>query len=162
MKKTLLVLCALAFGLNILANDIIVLRNGDFINGKVIEVASNQIKYKKATNPDGPLYTLEKNEVLSIKYENGDVDKFELSNSDIKLEESQNTRIIAAPKRNCTLSTPLRFAFSLASRMASGTISMPTTSLACRASISDMVPAPQYTSATSSLPVNAANSSAVP
>ncbi len=97
MKKLLLVLCTLAFGLNILADDIIVLRNGNFINGKVIEVTSNQIKYKKATNPDGPLYSLEKNEVLSIKYENGDIDKFELSNSEVKLEESQNTYINAVP-----------------------------------------------------------------
>ena len=47
------------------------------------------------------------------------------------------------PWRNSALPTPLRAAFSCASRTASGTISMPTTRPACRASERPMVPAPQ-------------------
>ena len=90
MKKLLLVLCTIAFGLNILADDIIALRNGDFINGKVIEVTSNQIKYKKATNLDGPIYTIETSDILSIKYTNGDVDKFESSSSKSNNNQPQN------------------------------------------------------------------------
>lgn len=98
MKKMLLSIYAiLALGLNVLADDIIVLRNGDFINGKVTEVSTNQIKYKKASNPSGPTYTLEIHEVLSIKYENGDVDKFESSSPDVKIDGSQHVRIKATP-----------------------------------------------------------------
>lgn len=63
--------------LPILADDVIVLRNGDIINGVVTEVLSSEIKYKKASNPEGHTYTEPKSSVLSIKYANGEVDKFD-------------------------------------------------------------------------------------
>ena len=47
------------------------MKNGDFVEGVVIEVLANEIKYKKATNPNGPIYSLPINSVLSIRYENG-------------------------------------------------------------------------------------------
>ncbi len=63
--------------IGVCARDIIVLQNGDIINGFVTEVLTNEIKYKKASNPDGPVYTVEKKEILSIMYENGEIEKFE-------------------------------------------------------------------------------------
>lgn len=69
------ILCCF-ISLSALADDIIVLRNGDVINAKVVEVMPDVIKYKKASNPDGPTYTIEIEKVLSIKYENGEIDKF--------------------------------------------------------------------------------------
>lgn len=64
------------------ADDIIVLRNGDVINAKVIEVMPDVIKYRKTSSPDGPIYSIEIDKVLSIKYENGEVDKFTAATSE--------------------------------------------------------------------------------
>lgn len=59
--------------------DQIVLRNGDVVEAKIKEVGVNEIKYKKCDRPDGPDYTISKRDVLSIKYTNGDVERFSSS-----------------------------------------------------------------------------------
>ena len=80
--KQLLALLALIFFCNIaFSQDQIVKRNGQVIKGKVIEVGTVEIKYKNTNNPDGPLYSIEKNQVSRILYENGTSDKF---STDIK------------------------------------------------------------------------------
>ena len=45
--------------------------NGQKIPGKVIEINQNEIKYKKADNPDGPIYVVDKNDIALIEYKNG-------------------------------------------------------------------------------------------
>lgn len=77
MKKTLLVLMLLAFSAVTMAQDVITLRNGDEINGKVTKVTSTEIEYKLATNPDGPTYTKPVAEIFMVKYENGSKDVFD-------------------------------------------------------------------------------------
>lgn len=59
--------------------DQIVLRNGDVIDAKIKEVGVNEIKYKKCDRQDGPDYTISKRDVLSIKYSNGEVERFNAS-----------------------------------------------------------------------------------
>ncbi|MBO0936462.1 DUF4190 domain-containing protein [Fibrella sp. HMF5335] len=56
--------------------DQIVLRSGDVIEAKVKEVGVSEIKYKKCDRQDGPDYTISKRDVLSIKYSNGEVERF--------------------------------------------------------------------------------------
>lgn len=56
--------------------DQIVLRNGDVIEAKVKEVGVNEIRYKKCDRPDGPDYTISKRDILSIKYSNGEIERF--------------------------------------------------------------------------------------
>lgn len=51
--------------------DLLVLKNGDEISGKVTEITLTEIKYKKCENLDGPIYTIAKEDVLFIKYVNG-------------------------------------------------------------------------------------------
>ena len=77
MKKALLVIYFISFSLLACADDVIALRNGDIINAVVSDITNTEIKYKKASNPKGPTYTIDKSEVLSIKYANGEIDKFE-------------------------------------------------------------------------------------
>ncbi|MCC8070381.1 MAG: hypothetical protein LIO90_01085 [Bacteroidales bacterium] len=67
----------LACSVALFADDIIVMRNGDVINGKVTEITLTEIKYKKASNPDGPTYTAAHADVLAINYENGEKETFE-------------------------------------------------------------------------------------
>ncbi len=75
--RTLTTLLFYFFALSLFADDVIVFRNGDIVNAFVTEVSSNEIKYKKASNPDGPVYSENKGNILSIKYSNGEIDKFE-------------------------------------------------------------------------------------
>ena len=58
------------------AQDNIVLRNGDEIPAKVVEIGRTELKYRKATNPDGPVYTALIGDVLLINYANGTKDTF--------------------------------------------------------------------------------------
>ena len=63
------------------AQDIIVKKDGSTITSKVLKITANEIEYKKFTNQDGPTYTVEKSEVLSINYENGERDTFSQTTS---------------------------------------------------------------------------------
>lgn len=51
--------------------DLMILKNGDEIEVKIIEVSSKNIKYKKCDYLDGPLYTKDKSEIFMLKYSNG-------------------------------------------------------------------------------------------
>ena len=58
------------------AQDIIIKRNGDEIQAKVLTVSDSKIDYKKWSNQGGPTYTVSKDDVFMIKYINGDKDVF--------------------------------------------------------------------------------------
>jgi hypothetical protein len=56
--------------------DEIIMRNGEIITGKVIELSRVEIKYKRCRNLDGPNIVVNINDVLLIRYSNGDTDNF--------------------------------------------------------------------------------------
>jgi len=58
------------------AQDIITLRNGDDIEALVQEIGTDEVKYKKFENSNGPNYTLKKSEIFMIRYVNGSKDVF--------------------------------------------------------------------------------------
>ena len=58
------------------AQDIIVLKNSERIDAKIVNVSSTEISYKKASYLDGPTFTLNIAEVSSIIYANGEVQAF--------------------------------------------------------------------------------------
>ncbi len=68
------------------SQDMITKKTGEDISGKILEVTSSEIKYKKADNLDGPIFTISKSEVLIIRYKNGTKDVF----SDTTTIESKN------------------------------------------------------------------------
>lgn len=77
MKKVSLLIWALIAIVRIgLAQDNIILRTGEEVKAKVEEVGLNEVKYKRADNMNGPLYTIPKSQVFMIKYENGTKDVF--------------------------------------------------------------------------------------
>jgi TM2 domain-containing membrane protein YozV len=51
--------------------DLIILKNGQEIQAKVIEVGTSEIKYKNCDNQNGPTFSKQKSEVFMIKYPNG-------------------------------------------------------------------------------------------
>jgi hypothetical protein len=72
MGKTLLsVAIAAIFAIPTFAQDIIILKNGSSVDGKVIEIDENSVRYKKQNNPDGPTYSVKKESVNEIRYKNG-------------------------------------------------------------------------------------------
>ena len=64
------------FGFSAMAQDIIVLKNGDEIKSLVQEIGTEYVKYKKFDNQTGPIYNVAKTEIFMIKYENGTKDVF--------------------------------------------------------------------------------------
>ena len=71
-------------GLKSFSQDVIILKNGDEILSKVIEVSTDIIKYKKWDNQDGPIYTSNKGEIFMIKYQNGTKDVFNTTQTQAK------------------------------------------------------------------------------
>lgn len=72
--------------------DQIVLRNGDVVDAKVKEVGVSEIRYKKCDRQDGPDYTISKRDVLSIKYSNGEVERFNTSSTQSNNSSSSGNR----------------------------------------------------------------------
>lgn len=58
------------------AQDTLVLNDGTLIKSKVVEITESLLKYKKYSNLDGPVYTIDKKHVLSVHYENGEHESF--------------------------------------------------------------------------------------
>ena len=58
------------------AQDVIILKNGNDIQAVVSEIGTDEVKYKRFDNPDGPTYTLKKGEIFMIMYPNGSRDVF--------------------------------------------------------------------------------------
>ena len=73
--KTSLFFLIFFFVINIIsAQDYIILKNGDEIKSKVLEISTSEIKYKKFENIDGPTIVILKSTVFMIKYKNGTKD----------------------------------------------------------------------------------------
>lgn len=59
------------------AQDLIVKKDGSVIQAKVTKVGTSEVEYKKWSNQDGPLYTIEIGDILAINYKNGDKETFD-------------------------------------------------------------------------------------
>ncbi|MCF0059592.1 hypothetical protein [Dyadobacter sp. CY356] len=73
----LILLISFAKAQNIRKNDVIVTRTNEKIEAIIQEVDSGKVKYKKASDPEGPVFTIEKKEISSIFYGNGEVEKLD-------------------------------------------------------------------------------------
>ena len=62
--------------------DLIILKTGEEIQAKVLEVGQDEIKYKNCDNLEGPTFSKSKTEVFMIKYPNG---------TSTVIEESKNS-----------------------------------------------------------------------
>ena len=70
MKKLVLLFAAVC-PLIALAQDKIITKKGETIAAKVLEISTDEVKYKKADNLKGPTYIAQKAELQAIEYENG-------------------------------------------------------------------------------------------
>ncbi len=85
MKK-LITVCSLLFLFagSLMAQDIIVTKDGKDIQAKVLEITETEIRYLDFENQDGPTYVLNKTNVLLIRYQNGKNEVFSDDSTPIK------------------------------------------------------------------------------
>ena len=67
--------------------DNIILKNGEEISAKIIEITPDLIKYKKCDNLDGPLISIYKGDVLMLRYNDGSK---ELFNNEVRDSQKDN------------------------------------------------------------------------
>lgn len=77
MKKLLLLLALAAVCGTAAAQDVIVKRNAETVEGKVLRVGGNRIEYTRAGDPRGPVHTLSGSDVDYIQYGDGRKEVFE-------------------------------------------------------------------------------------
>ena len=58
--------CLMSIGTS--AQDVIIRKNGDEIQAKVLAVSDSEIDYKKWSNQNGPTYTMSKEDVFCLLY----------------------------------------------------------------------------------------------
>ncbi|MCL2246677.1 MAG: hypothetical protein FWC10_06150 [Lentimicrobiaceae bacterium] len=66
-----------ALSVSACAQDIIVTTKAEKIEAKVIEIELQVVKYKKFNNLEGPTYSINKSDITTIVYQNGNVEVFE-------------------------------------------------------------------------------------
>jgi hypothetical protein len=76
MKTIQLIIIGLSLSSRLFSQDTLYTTEGHIIAGKVMEISNDDIKYKKASNLDGPVYVISKADVVLIEYKNGVKDVF--------------------------------------------------------------------------------------
>jgi len=94
-RKVVAIAICLAGSATMFAQDVITLKNGDDIKAIVQEIGTDEVKYKKFDNPNGPNYTLKKAEILIIRYENGSKDVFSEITTNTQSDKQQKTTDIS-------------------------------------------------------------------
>lgn len=73
------------------AQDVIVKKDNSTILSKVTKIGEKEIEYKKWSNLDGPTYSISRAEVISINYQNGEVEKLENSSTNPIIIQQNNS-----------------------------------------------------------------------
>ena len=79
MRIRTFILCLLCCVASAFAKDVITKTDGTKFDAKVEEITETVIKYRKVSNPTGPVYTIPISSVATVLYENGDMDCFHQS-----------------------------------------------------------------------------------
>ena len=74
------------------AQDMIVLKDGNMIEAKVLEISPSEIRNKRFNHLDGPTIVVPTVNALSIRYENG---TYEIINADTMPPQQENTKATA-------------------------------------------------------------------
>ena len=94
MKKIILLFLISLFTTQLFSQDKIYKLKGTVINAKVIEIGTDEIKYKLFENPDGPVYVVDKSTLNRIEFANGKVEKYTSSFKDPQNYDGQLTKAI--------------------------------------------------------------------
>ena len=78
MKKKFILSIILCAAIQVWAQDVITLNNGDEIEALVQKIGETEVAYKKWDFQDGPTFTIRKSEIFRIKYQNGTKETFDV------------------------------------------------------------------------------------
>ncbi len=101
MVRIILLLFAMLAALSVKAQDVIVMKDGDEVNAKVLSLNDSDVSYKKWENQEGPTYTTSKSKIFMIKYANGYKEVFK-----DELAAEQPTQTAAEPAANVSIGLP--------------------------------------------------------
>jgi len=89
MKKIIFISSVILFTCHVFAQDKIYKLKGAVIRAKVIEIGTDEIKYRLFDSPDGPIYVADKSTLNRIEFADGRVEKYKLSYKDPQNYEGQ-------------------------------------------------------------------------
>lgn len=88
LKILSLIICS-CFYISCYGQDTLLKKDGSEIKGKVLEVTTTSIKYKRLDNLGGPVYEIRKSDLFMIQFENGSKEVF---GSVVQKTDSRNTQ----------------------------------------------------------------------
>lgn len=92
--KSIILTLFLLIACNSYCQDTIKTRSGEVIIAKVLEINIKDIKYKKYSNLEGPIFTLDKKEVNNITFKNGEKEIFNYGqNADLYSGKGNNIEL---------------------------------------------------------------------
>lgn len=91
MKKLIYLCLVFLFTgvLSVQAQDKIYKKGGEVIEAKIIEIGVDEIKYRLFNVADGPIYTIEKDRIIKVVYDNGRVETYQSNFKDEELYADQ-------------------------------------------------------------------------
>ncbi len=92
MKKVV-TLILLAVAVMVSAEDVIVTKEATKIGAKIEEVAPTEIKYKKASLPNGPMFVMPTEEILCVIFDNGEVMMFDKPKKEEEVVEQKGINL---------------------------------------------------------------------
>lgn len=94
MKFLSIFLFVITFAISAIAQDIIYKKGGEIIKASISEVGVGEVKYKVFNDTTGPVYTIEKDRLIKIEYQNGRVETFQSALKDPELYSDQPKKAI--------------------------------------------------------------------
>ena len=88
----IIVLLMTTGALSVKAQDKIYKTNGEVLEAKVLEIGEAEIKYKVFVNLNGPNYTLSKQQVVKVVYENGKTETYDTVEANIGSEATKRAQ----------------------------------------------------------------------
>lgn len=99
MRIKLAIMALLCAG-HICASDVIVTKEAKKIDAKILEVSSDEIKYKKKSNPNGPTFVINTSEIQTVIYDNGEVEIFKDKEEKQSVATEAETKQVKTAKEN--------------------------------------------------------------
>ncbi len=102
-----IMICFFPFATTVFAQDVLMLKSGKELQVNIVEEGTDIIRYREYDNPSGPLYTVSRANVTSIRYEKGskaqtDIRAIETSKPEVAAQ-SNKSGLLTAKKKNVYL-----------------------------------------------------------
>ena len=102
--KSIATFILLSISLALSAQDIIVTKDSKRIDANITEVSDENIRYKKPTLPDGPVFVIAIKDINTIVYRNGDVQTFKEESAKTEQTQEKTEFITESPESTIKLS----------------------------------------------------------